>query len=119
MMICPKCGVEYTGLACEACLEWRSFQALVNLQATHLDSVRRREYAFHGARTCSMRPWHLMLFGDPARAYCGAHIQKPRANNRRDIPYADLKELGRALCPACLQQLRKIEREKLALKEQP
>lgn len=118
-MICPRCGKSIEGLACPACTALQSREAIFHSQGMHMASVHAGRLPFYAKRLSARHPWHLMLFGDRAHAYCGTEINQKSPNNRREILYKQLAELAppTGLCAACSEALKGIE-EREAIREE-
>ena len=117
-MKCPTCGMSVPGLACERCTRQRSREGIRRAQRFYLPEVQKRGLAFFAMRESLYHKWHLALFGDKERAWCGEEILHPGHNNRRFIRHAYTHgPKSGDLCEKCLASLRALE-EAEAIREE-
>lgn len=117
-MKCPTCGATVTALACEPCTARRAATGLRGGQHFYLDDLAQGRIRFFAMRESNLHPWHLALFGDRTRAWCGEEVLRPGPKNRCFWSYRDTRgEEARTLCPKCLDELHKVE-EAHAIREE-
>ena len=78
-MICPDCGAPVSGnmLACEACLDRRSFKEAVEAQQEHVRRIFAGKSPLHIRRRAKFAPaGHLPLTPLPSMSYCGERLTR-------------------------------------------
>ena len=117
-MRCPTCGMSVPGLACERCTRQRNREGIQRAQRHYLEAVQKRGMEFFAMRESLYQKWHLALFGDKERAWCGEEIKRPGPHNRRYIRHGDTHgPKSGDLCAKCVAELRALE-EAEAIREE-
>jgi len=96
-MTCPRCGTEFKTIACPACLERASREAVMRAQPDWITKARTGQCDFILARFQQHKP-HVQLFGDPNHAFCGQPLAEFK---RTKLPYVGLTP--DAVCPQCFR----------------
>jgi hypothetical protein len=112
-MTCSRCGAQFEGLACPGCVWKKSAAAVLELQRQLLPEVLSNLRPLLLAKRRRCQPYHIQLFGEPTRGYCGAELQ--HVVQKSQWTYKQLNP--RAVCGSCLKSLAALVT--LAQREQP